>query len=143
MCSSDLVQQLQAQGIRVENHCGLGEAEVIEQYRRADLVAFASTLEGFGMPILEAQSVGRPVVTSNCTSMPYVAGDGAVFVDPFSVASIRAGLLQVIEDGALRAALIERGRRNARRFDSDTIAALYRDLYQSLRQARRQHPRPR
>ena len=84
------------------------------------------------MPILEAQSVGRPVVTSTVTSMPYVAGDGAVLVDPFSVASIRAGLLRVIEDGALRAELIERGRRNVRRFDSDSIGTLYLDLYRSL-----------
>ena len=132
--SSDLMSVLEEQGIRVENHCGIGEEEVIEQYRRADLVAFASTLEGFGMPILEAQSVGRPVVTSSVTSMPYVAGDGAVLVDPFSVASIRAGLLRVIEDGALRAELIERGRRNVRRFDSDSIATLYLDLYRSLQQ---------
>ena len=129
---SDLAQVLKEQGIRVENHCGLGEEQVIEQYRRADLVAFASTLEGFGMPILEAQAVGRPVVTSNCTSMPYVAGDGAVLVDPLSVASIRAGLLRVIEDDAFRGELIERGRRNVRRFDSDAIASLYLDLYRSL-----------
>jgi len=129
---SDLVQLLSDQGIRVENHWDIGEEQVIEQYRRADLVAFASTLEGFGMPILEAQAMGRPVVTSNCTSMPYVAGDGAVLVDPLSVASIRAGLLRVIEDDAFRSQLIERGRRNVCRFDSDAIASLYLDLYRSL-----------
>lgn len=128
----DLAQLLNDQGIRVENHWDIGEEQVIEQYRRADLVAFASTLEGFGMPILEAQAMGRPVVTSNCTSMPYVAGDGAVLVDPLSVASIRAGLLRVIEDDAFRSELIERGRRNVCRFDSDAIASLYLDLYRSL-----------
>lgn len=130
--SPDQLRLLQEQGIAVENHHGIGEAEVVEQYRRADLIAFASTLEGFGMPILEGQAVGRPVVTSAVTSMPYVAGDAAVLVDPLSVASIRAGLLRVIEDGDLRAALIERGQRNVRRFDAEAIAALYLDLYRSL-----------
>ncbi|MEB3255703.1 MAG: glycosyltransferase family 1 protein [Synechococcaceae cyanobacterium] len=129
---SDQIQVLEENGIRVENHCGIGEEEVIELYRSADLVAFVSTLEGFGMPILEAQSVGRPVVTSNGTSMPYVAGDAAILVDPLCVASIREGVLRVMEDGACRAALIERGRRNVRRFDSDAIASLYLDLYRSL-----------
>ena len=57
------------------------------------------------MPIVEAQNVGRPVVTSNCASMPEVAGDGAALVDPYSVASIRAGFQQIIENEAYRNAL--------------------------------------
>lgn len=130
--SKDQIRVLQQQRIVVENHCGIGEEKVVELYESADLLAFASTLEGFGMPILEAQSVGRPVVTSAVTSMPDVAGNGAVLVDPFSVDSIRAGLLSVIADAGLRAALIERGQRNVRRFDSDSIAKMYMDLYRSL-----------
>lgn len=119
-------------GIQVENHCGISDQQVLDLYRGADLLAFVSTLEGFGMPILEAQSVGRPVVTSNCASMPSVAGGAAVLVDPFSVSSIREGVLRVIEDGAYREELITRGHQNVRRFDSDAIAARYRDLYESL-----------
>lgn len=130
--SPQLEQVLAEHRIRYENYCGLGDLEVIEQYRQADIVAFASTLEGFGMPILEAQAVGRPVVTSTCTSMPYVAADAAALVDPFSVTSIREGLWRVIEDDDYRAHLIERGRSNIKRFDSQAIAECYLRVYQSL-----------
>jgi len=134
-------QELNANGIEVEHHWGLSDQQVLDLYRGSDLLAFVSTLEGFGMPILEAQSLGRPVVTSNCASMPSVAGGAAVLVDPLSVSSIREGVLRVIEDGDLRAALIERGLHNVRRFDADAIAARYLDLYRSLQRPTRLRPR--
>jgi glycosyltransferase involved in cell wall biosynthesis len=130
--SEELKKVLADQQIRYENHTDIDESEVIEQYRKADMVAFVSTLEGFGMPILEAQAVGRPVVTSRCTSMPAVAGDGAALVDPYSVASIRAGLRRVMEEDAYRDGLIESGRLNVKRFDARAIAERYLAIYQSL-----------
>ncbi|MFN7898873.1 MAG: glycosyltransferase family 4 protein [Synechococcaceae cyanobacterium] len=128
----DLEAVLDQHGIRYENHRNISELEVVELYRGADLLAFVSTLEGFGMPILEAQAIGRPVVTSNCTSMPEVAGGAALLVDPYSVESIRAGLRQVIEDGTYRDNLIARGRENIQRFSSDAIAAQYLSIYEAL-----------
>ena len=107
----------------------LSAAEMQEAYGEADLLLFASTFEGFGMPVLEAQTVGRPVVTSNASSLPEVAGDGACLVDPFDVASIRAGVVQVIEDAAYRAALVQRGFENVKRFRPRTVASQYADLY--------------
>ena len=130
--SHELKTLLADQQIRYENHSDISESDVVEQYRNADLVAFASTLEGFGMPILEGQAVGRPVVTSQCTSMPAVAGDAAALVDPYSVASIRAGLLRVMEDDTYRNSLIEAGRHNVKRFDTRVIAERYLGIYQSL-----------
>ena len=132
--SPELEAVLARHRVRYENHRNLSESEVVELYRGADLLAFVSTLEGFGMPILEAQALGRPVVTSNCTSMPDVAGGAAVLVEPTSVESIRAGLLRVIGDGALRERLIAGGQRNIARFRSDAIAAQYLRIYQSLLQ---------
>ena len=69
--------------IEYTNLIGITDEELVAEYQKADILAFASTFEGFGMPIVEAQIVGRPVVTSNCASMPEVAGDAAVLVDPF------------------------------------------------------------
>jgi Glycosyltransferase len=87
------------------------------------------------MPIIEAQTVGRPVVTSNCSSMPEVAGvGGACLVDPFDVASIRAGVLRVIKDPDYREALVKRGFENVCRFRPQAIARAYCALYRAFLQ---------
>ena len=128
----DLLRLAEECEVRIENHVNLSPEEIIRQYVRADLVLFASTYEGFGMPIVEAQRVGRPVVTSAVSSMPEVAGDGACLVDPLSVESIRAGILKVIQDAEYRSHIIECGFLNARRFDANAIAQQYLELYRRL-----------
>ncbi|MCA9158843.1 MAG: glycosyltransferase family 4 protein, partial [Planctomycetales bacterium] len=115
-----------------EEHQRLSKAQLLEKYIESDMVSFVSTFEGFGMPILEGNAVGRPVITGNCTSMPEVAGDAACLVDPYSVASIRAGIQQIIEDPVYRDILITRGLKNAKRFDPDVIAQKYLGVYQRL-----------
>lgn len=119
-------------GIAYENHCNLSRAELLDQYVRADLLLFASTYEGFGLPIIEAQAVGRPVVTSDLCSMPEVAGGAACLVDPYSVASIRQGVLRVIGDRAYRDDLVARGLANVERFSAAKVAARYAELYRTL-----------
>ena len=84
------------------------------------------------MPIVEANAVGRPVVTSNVASMPEVAGNAACLVNPFDTESIRTGILRVIEDAAYRSELIAYGRINAKRFDADNIANQYLAIYQEM-----------
>lgn len=123
------VKRLKAFNITYENGFDLSDEEVRQAYEQSDLLLFASTLEGFGMPILEAQTVGRPVITSNCSSMPEVAGDGACLVDPFEVSSIRAGILWVIADADYREVLIANGRENVQRFSPATVAKQYAELY--------------
>jgi len=107
----------------------LSPEELLQTYASSDLLLFASTLEGFGMPILEAQTVGRPVVTSKRSSMPEVAGAGACLVDPFDVASIREGLLRVIGDAAYREDLVRKGQENVRRFEARAVARRYAEVY--------------
>jgi glycosyltransferase involved in cell wall biosynthesis len=84
------------------------------------------------MPIIEAQWVERPVVTSNCSSMPEVAGAAACLVDPFDVGSIRAGILRVINDEPYRERLIELGRENRERFSLAQVAHQYGALYERV-----------
>jgi glycosyltransferase involved in cell wall biosynthesis len=93
---------------------------------------FASTYEGFGLPIIEANAVGRPVVTSHLWSMPEVAGKSALLVDPYDVASIRDGVLSIIEDAHLRSVLIKNGLENIKRFRLSLIAEQYSALYQEV-----------
>ena len=84
------------------------------------------------MPIVEANAVGRPVVTSNLHSMPEVAADAACFVDPYDVQSIRAGIESVVSDATLRAQLVDAGLRNAQRFRPRVIAERYARLYRRV-----------
>ena len=101
-------------------------------YIESDILLFASTLEGFGMPVIEAQTIGRPVITSNISSMPEVAGEGACLVDPFDVASIRDGILKVINNKKYRDDLIQNGYENISRFKADVVAKQYESLYDKI-----------
>lgn len=129
------IDALDRNQIEYENHVDLSRHAVLEQYLRCDLLLFASTYEGFGLPIVEAQAVGRPVITSDLWSMGEVAGDAAYLVDPFDVRSIREGVRRVIEDDAVRARLIERGFENVKRFELSSIAARYAALYHEIHEA--------
>lgn len=110
----------------------LSEEQIFQSYCDADLVCLVSTCEGFGMPIIEANSVGRPVVTSNISSMPEVAGDAACLVDPYDVVSIRDGIQRVIDNAEYRQQLVNNGLRNATRFQPDQVARQYIQLYQRI-----------
>lgn len=123
---------LRQHNIRYEYKSGLTDEEMLQRYHGADIIALASTYEGFGMPILEAQAVGRPVITSNIYSMPEVAGDAACLVDPFDVHSIREGIAKIITDDAYRDALVKKGFENVKRFDPDKIALQYYELYKEI-----------
>lgn len=112
----------------------ISDEEMVQQYVDADILTFVSTYEGFGMPIVEANVVGRPVLTSNVSSMPEVAGDAACLVDPFDVNSIRKGLLKIIQDDEYRNNLIEKGKVNAQRFNPGFIAKMYLDIYEKIYQ---------
>jgi glycosyltransferase involved in cell wall biosynthesis len=111
---------------------GLNVMEMNSRYQKADLLVFASTYEGFGMPIIEAQAVGVPVVTSNISSMPEVAGDAAVLVNPFDSNEIRKGVLSVINNSKLRNDIIQKGFVNAERFNSDKITMQFLNLYKQI-----------
>lgn len=96
--------------------------ELIRIYSAADVLLFPSFHEGFGLPILEAMACGCPVITSNCSAMPEVAGDAAVLVDPYDPGSIARAIHHVITDDSTRRRLIERGRQRARQFSWERSA---------------------
>ncbi|HEY4147654.1 MAG TPA: glycosyltransferase family 1 protein [Chitinophagaceae bacterium] len=127
------IEQLKENGIDYVYQSGLSDDEMLQKYRDADIMAFASTYEGFGMPILEAQATGRVVVTSNLSSMPEVAGDAACLVDPYDEASVRKGIVKVIEDDAYRDDLVQKGFENIKRYNPGLIARQYLALYKKIK----------
>jgi glycosyltransferase involved in cell wall biosynthesis len=108
------------------------DQDVVEAYRQCDLVVFASSYEGFGLPIIEAQATGRPVLTSQACSMPEVAGGAACLVDAYAVDSIKAGLVRLIRERSYRQGLIEAGFENVKRFSANRIAQQYANIYEQL-----------
>lgn len=110
----------------------LSDAELAEAYRRCDIVVFASLYEGFGLPILEAQATGRPVITSDFGAMPEAADDGALLVDPYSVEAIRDAVLRIKNEPTLRAELVSKGLKNVERFRPAAIAERYGEIYRRL-----------
>lgn len=94
----------------------ISEEEKWTLLRGADVFVFPSLYEGFGIPVLEAQSVGTPVVTANTSSLPEVGGDGATYVDPLSSEAIAEGIQEVLSNETFRSGIIEKAIRNRNRF---------------------------
>jgi glycosyltransferase involved in cell wall biosynthesis len=101
-------------------------------YRLAAVFVFPSLYEGFGLPPLEAMASGTPVVTSNVSSLPEVAGDAAVLVDPYDTDSIVDGLRRVVGDPALAADLRARGLVRAREFSWERSVERTLRVYQDV-----------
>ena len=101
-------------------------------YGLARLTAYPSLYEGFGLPVAEAMACGCPVVTSNVSSLPEVAGDAGLLVDPGSVEEIAAGIAALWTDAARRRELAARGRAQARRFTWDRTARETAAVYEAV-----------
>ena len=95
------------------------EDELPSYYRGAVALVFPSLYEGFGLPVIEAMACGTPVLTSDSTSLPEVAGDAALLVDPKSVEQISAGIERLCSDQTLRMQMVERGFKQSARFTWD------------------------
>jgi glycosyltransferase involved in cell wall biosynthesis len=125
--------QLKQSKLDFSTSYNLSEEAMQAAYAQADILLFCSTLEGFGMPIIEAQTVGRVVVTSSISSMPDVAGEGACLADPLSISEIRSAIDRVLNDDNYRNQLINKGLENTQRFNSKTVARQYADLYAQIK----------
>jgi glycosyltransferase involved in cell wall biosynthesis len=111
---------------------GISQQALFDQYVAADLVTFISIGEGFGLPIIEAQAMARPLVTANIPPMSVAAGEGACLVDPLDLDSMRGGIVRLINDDAFRNEVIRKGLENVTAYSPETVARQYLKLNQTL-----------
>ncbi len=125
-------EELNASTINYTSLQELTDDEMHREYERCDIVNFPSTYEGFGMPIIEGQAIGRVVVTSDTEPMRSVSGRGAYLVDPLDVESIRRGYVRITTNHDLRNRIIARGSANVRRYTTERICREYLALYEKI-----------
>jgi glycosyltransferase involved in cell wall biosynthesis len=139
-CELDIVGQIDGgthdllvqNKIKYSNSSNISFEEMKQKYEMADMVLFVSTYEGFGMPIIEANVVGRPLITSHLSPMMEIAADAAMKVNPYDVLDMRITIMQVIADAELRQKLIRNGLKNAERYNIETVSTRYLNLYKGM-----------
>lgn len=110
----------------------LSDEDVIKEYENCDMVVFCSIYEGFGMPIIEGNAVGRNVITSNLSPMTEIGGTSACYANPHDVKSIKSAIINIINDENYRNTLIKNGMSNIMKHRVNIICDKYRILYNSL-----------
>ncbi len=101
-------------------------------YSRADVFVYPSHYEGFGLPVLEAMTLGAPVVTSNTSSLPEVTGDAALLIDPNNYMQLADAILKVISNSQFRQGLINKGRERVKLFSWERTAQDTLNAYKSI-----------
>lgn len=128
----DGVVQETGMGERVVFTGFVTDEELETLMRMTHFMIYPSLYEGFGMPLLEAMQVGTPVITSNLTAMPEVAGGAALLVDPFNVEDIKGTMAKLLGDGELRGEMIRKGIEVAKGYSWQRTSEEYLALYESV-----------
>ncbi len=136
MLQRDEVQPLKATFKNVRRIDYLPRSLLLRLVRGAKAVTFPSIYEGFGLPVLEAMSLGTPVLTSNVSSLPEVGGEAALYVDPYDTRSIMAGLGKLDTDAELRAQMSAAGLHQAELFSMARYQERLTRLYEELTEER-------
>lgn len=130
--NDEYLNALQVHNIDYSNEYGISDEQIVEEYKQSDIVSFPSLFEGFGMPIIEGQAVGRIVVTSNIEPMKSVAGDSAIFVTPENVDSIKAGFLEAFMALKNPMDIITGSIANSQKYSREQITNSYNKLYRNI-----------
>lgn len=126
------ISKLKKHKILFDNKEDLTHKEVYNCYCQSDLVTFLSTHEGFGMPLIEAQGTGRVVISSNICSIPEIANDSALLIDPYNIPEIKKSIIKCLTNPSYCEKLIKQGLYNVERFDINHIIGDYIKIYNKI-----------
>lgn len=127
--SSSQRNLLNENNISYSNACNLTDEEILNEYIKCDAVNFPSIYEGFGMPIIEAQSIGRVVITSNISPMKDIVGDSSILINPQYPSSILKGYQEVLKNHEF---YIKKGLTNITKFHVGTVVKEYLNIYKNI-----------
>jgi glycosyltransferase involved in cell wall biosynthesis len=130
--TNNVFDTLRDSKIIFKHYINISHQQVASLYAESDIVLFPSLYEGFGMPIIEGQATGRPVITSDRSPMKEIAGPDACLVNPESIPSIKAAIDKILTDGEYTNHLIQTGLANAQKYDITNVANAYQDIYVKL-----------
>lgn len=128
----ELVRKLNGHRINFEFRYNLSDQELAQAYCDSNILYFGSTYEGFGLPVIEAQAVGRPVIISNIESLIEISNDSSIITELNNVEHVRNAIVNLLFNSDLYNRYMELGRQNARRFSPEVIANQYYALYQNV-----------
>ena len=131
--SAQQKDELKKSRLAYENYADIPFEKIVDLYNRCNMVSFPSKYEGFGLPVIEANAMGKAVVCGNIGVLREVGNDAALFVDPDNEENIRKAVVCLMKDDNLRNSLIQAGYQNAQRFSPKKIYTQYRQLYQKVR----------
>lgn len=120
---------LKMKNIVYENSYDVPFEEIVNAYNDCDIVSFPTRYEGFGLPVIEANVMEKPVIAGDIDVIREVAHNAALFVNPDSVKEIRKAVIRLMEDADMKEMLVQNGRKNAKRFSPEKIAEQYNQLY--------------
>ena len=118
--------------IDFSNVFDINDNEILEEYIKADIISFPSIFEGFGMPIIEGQAIGRVVLTSNISPMKEIGNTSVELVDPSCVESLKNSFITLINNKEYRDSLIDKGLENVKKFSPDKVVADYKNIYNQI-----------
>lgn len=126
------IRLLNENNILYENYFDVSFEKIVESYNRAKIVVFPTFYEGFGLPIIEAQVMQKPIVASDLSIVKEVGGNGVFYINPNDVESIKKAIHSLLENQDLYQRYVFSGIENAKRFSSESIYEQYQNLYRSL-----------
>lgn len=130
--SDEFKDMLENYHIDYSNGYRLTDEQILEEYHNCDIVNFPSIYEGFGMPVIEGQAIGRVVITSRIEPLIEISGNAVEYVVPDDVNNMREAYLHVINDSVYRQSLIRKGLENVKRFNIKNICDQYMQVYNEL-----------